>query len=103
MNEVYIGIDTHKETNKLAYAADGREQAKLIGSVSADLNRTVDSLRSFQKKHGLNKEQLHICYEAGPTEFVLARRLIKLGYDCVVVAPSLIPTKSKRGQKGTSR
>ena len=93
MKEVYIGIDAHKETNKLAYAADGREPAKLVGSVSADLNRTLESLRKFQKKHNLTKEQLHICYEAGPTGFVLARRLIKLGYDCVVVAPSKTPKK----------
>lgn len=94
MTKVYIGIDTHKDSNKLAYAADGREPAKLIGSVSADLNRTVDAMRKFQKKHDLKKEQLHICYEAGPTGFVLARRLIHLGYDCTVVAPSKTPQKS---------
>ena len=60
MREVYIGIDAHKETNKLAYAFGGRDPAKLIGSVSADLNRTLDALRKFQKKHDLAKEQLHI-------------------------------------------
>ncbi len=94
MNEVYIGIDTHKESNVLASAFDGRDEPRLIGKVSADLNRTLDALRKFQKKHDLTKDQVHICYEAGPTGFVLARRLIKLGYDCIVVAPSKIPTKS---------
>jgi transposase len=94
MSGVYIGIDTHKDTNKLAYAFSGRDPAKLIGSVSADLNRTLDALRKFQKKHELSKDQLHICYEAGPTGFVLARRLIGLGYDCIVVAPSKTPQKS---------
>ena len=94
MIKVYIGIDTHKEINEFAYAAAGRDPAKRIGTVSADLNRTLDFLRRFQKKHNLAKEQLHICYEAGPTGFVLARRLIKLGYDCVVVAPSKTPKKS---------
>ena len=78
MNEVYMGIDTHKESNKLAYAADGREPAKLIGSVSADLKQTVDALRKFQKKHELSKEQLHICYEAGPTGFILSDRTIRI-------------------------
>jgi len=72
-------IDAHKESNLFASAFDGREEAKIIGKVSADLNRSVDALRKFQKKHGLEKKQLHICYEAGPTGFVLARRLIKLG------------------------
>jgi transposase len=94
MKEVYIGIDAHKESNQLAYAFEGREKATLIGKVSADLNRTLDTLRKFQKKHDLTKEQLHICYEAGPTGFVLARRLIGLGYDCIVIAPSKTPKKS---------
>jgi transposase len=93
MKKVYIGIDAHKESNLLASAFDGREEPQIIGKVSADLNRTVDALRNFQHKHNLEKEQLRICYEAGPTGFVLARRLIKLGYDCIVVAPSKIPTK----------
>lgn len=94
MKKVYIGIDSHKESNLLGSAFEGREEPQVIGKVSADLNRTVDALRAFQKKHELAKEQLHICYEAGPTGFVLARRLIKLGYDCIVVAPSKIPTKA---------
>ncbi|MDF7809718.1 IS110 family transposase, partial [Pontiellaceae bacterium B12219] len=94
MTEVYIGIDAHKATNQLAYAFEGRTQPENIGRISTDLNRTLDAMRAFMKKHELAKEQLHICYEAGPTGFVLARRLIKLGFDCIVVAPSKIPQKS---------
>jgi len=75
MKKVYIGIDAHKESNLLASAFDGREEPKIIGKVSADLNRSVDALRKFQKKHELEKKQLHICYEAEPTGFVLTRRL----------------------------
>ena len=93
MTKVYLGIDAHKESNVLASAFEGRDEPQVVGKVSADLNRTVDALRKFQKKHDLVKEQLHICYEAGPTGFVLARRLIKLGYDCIVIAPSKTPTK----------
>lgn len=94
MKKVYIGIDAHKATNLLAYAFEGRERPELIGRVSTDLNRTLDAIRRFIKKHDLKKEQLRICYEAGPTGFVLARRLIKLGFDCIVVAPSKIPQQS---------
>ena len=39
INKVYIGIDTHKESNVLASAFDGRDEPKLIGKVSADLTR----------------------------------------------------------------
>ena len=35
-----------------------------------------------------------VCSEAGPTGFVLARRLAQLKIPCTVVAPSLIPVRS---------
>jgi transposase len=40
------------------------------------------------------KYRLRVCYEAGPTGFVLARRLLAWGVECQVVAPSLIPKGS---------
>src|SRR6266704_6658991 len=36
---------------------------------------------------------LTFCYEAGPTGYGLYRLIRKLGHDCSVVAPSLIPKK----------
>ena len=38
--------------------------------------------------------ELRVCYEAGPTGFVLARRLGQLKTECTVVAPSLIPMRA---------
>lgn len=94
MTKVYLGIDAHKESNALASAFAGRDKPQYLGKASADLNGFLDRLRKFQKQHDLNKDEIGLCYEAGPTGFVLARRLIKLGYDCIVVAPSKTPTKS---------
>jgi transposase len=94
MTKVYIGIDTHKDSNVLASAFAGRDKPQHLGKVSADLDRFLAWLRKFQKQHDLAKEEIALCYEAGPTGFVLARRLIKLGYDCVVIAPSKTPRKS---------
>lgn len=94
MKKVYVGIDTHKDENVFGSAHDGRCKGELIGKCSADMNRTLTFIRTFMKKNNLTKEQLHICYEAGPTGFVLARRLIKLGFDCVVIAPSKIPERA---------
>jgi transposase len=51
-------------------------------------------LRRIQAKYDLAKEEMRLCYEAGPTGFVLARRLRALGYETDVVAPSLTPTRS---------
>ena len=44
-----------------------------------------------------------LCYEAGPTGFVLARRLIGLGFDCIVAAPSLIPVQKGNRLKTDKR
>ena len=51
-------------------------------------------LVKLRKKFGLEIDQIAICYEAGPTGFVLARRLIQIGYRCIVVAPSQVPKKA---------
>jgi transposase len=37
---------------------------------------------------------LTFCYEAGPTGYGLYRLIKRLGHDCIVVAPSLIPKKA---------
>jgi hypothetical protein len=50
MTKVYIGIDTHKETNVLASAFSGRDEPQHQGKVSADLNRFLEWLRKFQPK-----------------------------------------------------
>ena len=51
-------------------------------------------LLKLRKKFGVDKDQIAICYEAGPSGFVLVRRLLQLGYDCIVVAPTAVPQKS---------
>ena len=50
MKKVYMGIDTHKDSNVLEFAFEGRGKAELIGRVSADLNRTLDAIRKFMPK-----------------------------------------------------
>ena len=39
-------------------------------------------------------EQLRVCYEAGPTGYVLYWQLTALGVKCEVVAPTLVPVKA---------
>ena len=39
-------------------------------------------------------EKLRVCYEAGPTGYVLYWQLAELGVRCEVIAPSLVPVKA---------
>lgn len=94
MKKAYLGIDSHKDNNLVAVALAGRGDPELYGKAPADLDAFVRVLRRILAKYGLEKEDVAICYEAGPTGFVLCRRLRELGFECEVVAPSLIPVRA---------
>ncbi len=83
----FLGFDVHAETIAIAVAeADG--EVRSLGTIA---NRE-ESIRKFIRKLG-SPEHLRVCYEAGPTGFVLYWQLAELGVECAVVAPTLIPTK----------
>src|SRR4030095_15376237 len=88
---LYVGMDVHKESIAVAYVAQahGAEVISLgtIGTRQCDIDKLIRQLRSKSK-------QLVFVYEAGPCGYWLYRYLMKQGYICWVVAPSLIPKKS---------
>ena len=94
MKKVYIGLDAHKASILIALAFAGRSDPESYGKASSDLDGFLKVLRRIMEKYHLNKKEVALCYEAGPTGFVLVRRLRGLGYDCEVAAPSLIPTRA---------
>ena len=83
----FLGLDVHAETIAVAVAEPNGE-VRSLGTIA---NRE-DSIRKFIRKLG-SPEQLRVCYEAGPTGFVLYWQLTQLGVQCDVVAPSLVPKK----------
>jgi len=83
----FLGMDVHAETIAVAIAEPDGE----IRSLGTIANRE-DSIRKFIRKLG-TPEQLRACYEAGPTGFVLYWQLTRLGVDCAVIAPTLVPKK----------
>jgi transposase len=87
---LFIGMDVHKESIAVAYVAQdhGAEVTYLgtIGTRQCDIDQLVRKMQS-KAKH------LIFVYEAGPCGYWLYRSLTKKGYDCWVVAPSLIPKK----------
>src|SRR5205085_11176120 len=52
-----------------------------------------ESVRKLVAKLG-QPETLRVCYEAGPCGYPLYWQLVKLGVQCEVIAPTLIPTKA---------
>lgn len=96
----YVGLDVHKDTIMIAVAEGGREgEVRLYGQVSSDLHAVERALR----KIGADGGELHVAYEAGPTGFVVQRRLEQLGIECVVVAPSKMPREQGSRQKTDRR
>ena len=86
-NVRFIGLDVHAETIAVAVAESSGE----VRSLGVIPNRP-ESIRRLIKKLGPAKH-LRICYEAGPTGYVVYWQLTKLGVRCEVVAPSLVPVK----------
>src|SRR5688572_28805982 len=88
---LFIGMEVHKDTIAVAYVAQdqGAEVTYLgtIGTRQCDIDQLI---RKFQSK----TKHLVFVYEAGPCGYWLYRYLTKKGYECWVVAPSLIPKKA---------
>ena len=96
--QYYIALDVHSEKVAIAYTREGsREEATYYGSCGGSVPNTEVTLRRIAKKLGVDFRDLLVCYEAGPTGFVLARRLIHLGLDCIVIAPT--KTERKPGER----
>lgn len=96
---LYVGLDVHAASISAAAAEAGRGgEVRYHGKIPPDLH-AVDKLLS---RLGHPENQLHVCYEAGPCGFVLARHLRAKGIACTVVAPSLVP-KGKGDKVKTDR
>ena len=96
----YVGLDVHKDTTVVAVAEGDRSgEVRLFGTISSDLR----ALEKLLKRLGGEGIKLLVVYEAGPTGFVIYRRLLQLGIECTVVAPSRIPQPNAARQKNDRR
>jgi transposase len=84
----FVGLDVHAETIAAAIA----EKDQTVRALGTIANREEDVRRLVKK---LNEGGAWTaCYEAGPTGYALYWQLTKLGIPCVVIAPTLVPTKA---------
>lgn len=84
----FVGLDTHKDTIAAAVARVGQEPESL-----GVMPNTPEAVAKLMRRLGPAKS-LRVCYEAGPCGYAIFRQLLKLGIECVVVAPSLVPQRA---------
>jgi transposase len=90
--EVFVGIDTAKARNAVAVAEGGRGgEVVYLGEFDASPTAVIKLVRKLKEHH----QELHFCYEAGPTGHGLYRQIIALGHDCMVVAPKRVSPGSR--------
>ena len=94
----YIGLDTHKESIAIAIAEEGGEM-RFYGQIGG----TLDALDKAIKKIEKPDVELRFVYEAGPCGYVICRHLVKRGFQCIVVSPSLVPKKASDRVKTDQR
>jgi transposase len=87
-NVRFVGLDVRAESIAVA-VAEGNGEVRGLGIIP---NR-AESVGRLIRKLG-KPEQLRVCYEAGPTGYVLYWQLSELGVKCAVVAPTLVPVKA---------
>lgn len=85
----YVGLDVHKETIAVSVAEGNSSEVRYI----AEIANTPDAISKLVRQLRKNDASLSFCYEAGPCGYGIHRQLTDLGWDCQVVAPSLIPRK----------
>ncbi|NNC89600.1 MAG: hypothetical protein HKN82_14185 [Akkermansiaceae bacterium] len=97
----YVALDVHSEKSAIACTPEGsRKEATCYVACGASMPNTEVNLWRPAKKLEVPFPDLKVCYEAGPTGFVPARRLIHLGLECVVIAPT--KTERKPGERARS-
>lgn len=99
-NSIFIGMDVHKNSIDIAIAESGRTgQVRHYGKI----NGTLAALNKAVGKLVGKGDRPHFVYEAGPCGYQIYRHLTARGFDCAVVAPSMIPKQSGNRIKNDRR
>ena len=99
-SSMYVGLDVHKSSIEVAIAESGRRnEVRSYGRIDGSLAALDKVTRKLESKGST----LFFVYEAGPCGYEIYRHLSNKGYDCIVVAPSMIPKQSGNRIKNDRR
>lgn len=99
-SSMYVGLDVHKSSIEVAIAESGRRnEVRSYGRIDG----TLAALDKVTRKLESKGSTLFFVYEAGPCGYEIYRHLSNKGYDCIVVAPSMIPKQSGNRIKNDRR
>ena len=88
----YLGVDYH--LNHVTIAVIVEDNRKIYDTIR--MKNEDKSIKKYIKK--LSKDfEIRACYEASSCGYVFQRKMNSWGYECDVIAPSLIP--KKRGER----
>ena len=84
----HIGLDVHKDTIAVAVL-----RPDTVTFDELVIPNTPEAVRKLLARYR-DPSAITTCYEAGPTGYDTHRLVTSLGFDCDVIAPSLIPKRS---------
>src|SRR5215211_5843977 len=85
---IYLGMDVHKDSITIAVLPENASAPTRVDRLSADYSK----LRRYLDRTA-REGNLRCCYEASGAGYVLQRAMLEWGYQCEVIAPSLIPQR----------
>ena len=97
-SKVFVGLDVHKDSISIGVAEAGVRPARFVGRIAHDVPKLLKMLERIAPPGAIR-----IVYEAGPTGYGLQRALTERGYDCQIIAPSLIPRRAGQRVKTDRR
>src|SRR5579875_3678304 len=97
----FIGLDVHKETITVAVTAAGETGKATVYGRIPNATAAIETL--VKKLRDCGSGELKFCYEAGPCGYGVHRTLTRVGEDCLVAAPSMMPRRPEERRKNDSR
>lgn len=85
---IYVGMDVHKDSITVAVLFEGASVPARVDRLSSDYGKLKKYLDRIAKDG-----HLKCCYEASGAGYVLQRAMLEWGYQCDIIAPSLIPQR----------